>query len=177
MGLLKVEKRIVELSESYNHPDKERWEYQWRAVLENARATDKPWLRIKKWRDHEVDYELQDDWLERLNLFASLHGAKVISTCAGHPHGISGFGVLNKGSRTAPSFSLIIDSYMDACLLVPFFAIPRTRVELVVHCHRKYMYLRIHVKSEVNYSGKNQQRIAEWWEEILASFSNFCLDT
>jgi hypothetical protein len=37
----------------------------------------------RAWRNHEVDTELEDGWLERAN---ALPGVELISVCAGHPH-------------------------------------------------------------------------------------------
>ena len=168
MQFLRVEKRLIEL---WSKPriDQQSWEGDWAKALEEARASGKPWLKVKTWGSYEVDYELRDEWLVKLNLYASLLGVSVTSVCAGHPHGVSGLGIMFAGQATGPALAMYCDSYETACGLAHSLAIPHTYVSLAIQRPVKYRYYRIFVSAAFKHSGKNQDRLASWWEEILAS--------
>lgn len=54
----------------------------------------------KNWRGFEVDYYLKEDWLVALN---SIPGAKVCSTCSGHPGE-----TYRRGGAVLPGFAIAI---------------------------------------------------------------------
>lgn len=166
MYLLNAERQLKELCNRYYLPDKQSWEKEWKITLAKVKATGKPWLQTKQWHKHEVDFELRDEWLEKLNLFARLHKGRVISVCAGHPHGVSGLGSIQNRS-SGPSFGFSCRSHEHACDLSRILAIPRTEVNLTLRTPNKYTYYGLRVSAAFVHTGKNQERSAAWWEEIL----------
>ena len=148
MHLLKSEQKILELWSSYNRPDKETFQKKWLDALQQAKATGKPWLQTKTWGEHEVDYELAEEWLEKLNKYAGLWRANVRSVCAGHPHGISGLGVLAIKHATGPCFGVVCSSERDAFRFASLLSIRETFIEVRLDYTRLYPDYTVRVRPE-----------------------------
>ena len=53
--------------------------------MSDTNLTSGPTAKTRKWREFEVDAELKDSWLDRLN---AIDGIKVCGTCCGHADGV-----------------------------------------------------------------------------------------
>jgi hypothetical protein len=170
--LLRIEEEIVVLWKRYHRPNKASWEGEWAALEERVRSSNVPWLRTKQWGSHTVDYELSDEWIEKLNAYADVCGVRVITMCAGHPHGVSGFGA---GAPFNPDFGVSCDVPGQAFFLASHFAVPGTSVVVQLDREAKRDHYGVFVKPlAMRRRLKSADRLAfsaVWWEEMLARFS------
>ncbi len=118
-----------------------------------------------------VDYELNDEWLAALNECANSCGTIVVSVCAGHPHGVSGMSVGNNQSKY-PSLAISCIFCTTAYILSEYFSsVPRTNLDIRLSRPReKHLYARLFIACNLAHNGKNQDRLAGWWAEVIRQF-------
>ncbi len=193
VSLSGVERKLFQLWRQKGHWRKE-WLIQWMTSLQTAEQTPKSWLRVKpwhndwtpprleeKWADLKVDFELREEWLERVNSYAECCGGRVCGTCAGHPHRISANG---GDSSRYPSFAVefgwptarpLERAFAAASALAPevtrehqfFNREADTSIEIHISSQE---YCLVIAKSTAAHTGRNQDGLARWWETALGRF-------
>lgn len=137
---------------------------------------------MKAWKGKNVDRELQDDWLVRMN---SIPGITVIGSCAGHPEVTPNpprFLRQHVLDFSRPWISFVVETdprsfepsldavglARDANNALGDIAIVTTGViRGKGYYNRDVPHVNIHLKPEMNRAGMSDAEFSAWWEAVL----------
>lgn len=145
----------------------------------------------KKWQGLDVDLELKDDWLGRMN---AIPGITVTGTCAGHPE------VTPNPTRylrqhildfSRPFISFVIETdprsfepYLDAHGLARDVDAAMGDVAIVTtgiiqgsgYYHRNVPLVMIQLKPERTRAEMSDAEFAQWWETVLIRLESIFME-
>ncbi len=120
----------------------------------------------RKWRQHWVDMEFTDEFLETLNSLADRVGSRITSLCAGHPEGRTSQGggeyphlYLEFGGEEPEKVANDIASRLQG---------PHNSIRLDGRRdanRRPYVFL--HLASTIKNTGSNRDELSRWWNEVF----------